>query len=90
MIDPRLLTVLVCPETHMALQAADPPLITRLNHLVAEGRLRNRRGELLTNPIEEGLLRQDGKLLFPVVDGIPVMLIDEAIPVESGQSHHAR
>jgi uncharacterized protein YbaR (Trm112 family) len=89
MIDPRLLAVLVCPETHMALRAADPALVGRLNRLAAEGRLKNRRGDLLANPVEAGLLREDGKLFFPIVDGIPVMLLDEAIPVDSGPNHHA-
>jgi uncharacterized protein YbaR (Trm112 family) len=83
MIDPRLLSVLVCPETHMALRAADQALVARLNRLAGEGRLRNRRGDLLASPIDGGLVRQDGKLLFPIVDGIPVMLIDEAIPLET-------
>jgi len=88
MIDPRLLAVLVCPETHMALRAADQALVARLNRLAAEGALRNRRGDVLAPPIEDGLLRQDGRLFFPIIDGIPVMLIDEAIPVESGQNDH--
>jgi uncharacterized protein YbaR (Trm112 family) len=90
MIDPRLLAVLVCPETHVALRAADQALVAKLNHLAAEGRLRNRRGDLLASPIEGGLLRQDGRLFFPIIDGIPVMLIDEAIPVEPGQDNQAR
>jgi uncharacterized protein YbaR (Trm112 family) len=29
--------------------------------------------------ISEGLIRQDGRILYPVDDGIPVMLIDESI-----------
>ena len=32
--------------------------------------------------IEAGLVREDGRILYPVRDDIPVMLIDEAIPLE--------
>ena len=29
-----------------------------------------------------GLVRDDGTLLYPIVDEIPVMLVDEAIPLD--------
>ena len=42
----------------------------------------NRGGELVTEPVREGLVREDGLFLYPVRDDIPIMLIDEAIPLE--------
>jgi uncharacterized protein YbaR (Trm112 family) len=71
MVDPQLLAILVCPETRTPL------------HEAAEGRLRNRAGQAVEGPIQGGLIREDGRVLFPIVDGIPVMLIDEAIPLEA-------
>jgi uncharacterized protein YbaR (Trm112 family) len=62
---------------------ADEVLIVRLNREAAEGRLRNRAGQAVEGPIQGGLIREDGRVLFPIVDGIPVMLIDEAIPLEA-------
>ena len=41
--------------------------------------LRNRGGEPVRAAISEGLVREDGKVLYPVDDGIPVMLIEESI-----------
>ena len=35
----------------------------------------------MKNAIAEGLLREDGRVLYPVDDGIPVMLIEESIEV---------
>jgi uncharacterized protein YbaR (Trm112 family) len=32
--------------------------------------------------IEEGLVREDDGVLYPVRDAIPIMLIDEAIPLD--------
>jgi len=85
-MDPHLLTILVCPETKMPLRTADEDLIARLNREAAAGWLQNRSGRKVEGPIEGGLIRQDGAVLFPILDGIPVMLIDEAIPLETGQT----
>jgi len=35
----------------------------------------------VTSEVKEGLIRADGKYLYVVDDDIPVMLIDEAIPL---------
>jgi uncharacterized protein YbaR (Trm112 family) len=54
-------------------------LIARLNGEFESGQLRNRGGEAVAAAIQEGLIREDGKILYPVEDGIPVMLIEESI-----------
>jgi uncharacterized protein YbaR (Trm112 family) len=82
MIDKELLEILVCPEDRTPLRAADEALVARLNEAVARGNLGNRVGQPVTSRIEEGLVREDGTLFYPIVDGIPVLLIDEAIPLD--------
>ena len=81
MIDPELLDILICPETHQELRLADDELLERVNRAVQEGKLRNRGGEEVTEPLDGGLLREDGAVLYPIRDDIPVMLVDEALPV---------
>jgi uncharacterized protein len=81
MVAAELLEILVCPETHQAVRPADGALLASLNKKISEGLLRNRAGEKVTEPLEGGLLREDGRLLYPVRKDIPVMLTDEAIPI---------
>ncbi len=82
MLDPELLEILVCPETKEPVHVAEPALLERLNRAVSSGGVSNRGGELVAEPIEAGLVREDGRYLYPVKDDIPIMLIDEAIPLE--------
>ena len=78
-VDPDLLEILACPETKQPVTPASPELLTRLNAQIREGSLRNRGGEKVAKELEEALVREDGQVLYPVDDGIPVMLIEESI-----------
>jgi len=81
MIDPELLKILCCPETHQEVRPADAAVIDRLNGQIATGTLKNRAGQPVQEKIEGGLIRADGKYLYPIRRNIPVMLVDEAIPL---------
>ncbi|MBX3304634.1 MAG: hypothetical protein KF751_01135 [Nitrospira sp.] len=56
-----------------------------LNTSVTRGALKNRGNRLVTEPFEAGLIREDGTLLYPIRDHIPVMLIEEGIPLSQIQ-----
>ena len=79
MIDAQLLEILCCPETRQDVSVAPDTLIDTLNNQVAEGKLLNRAGTVVREKLDAGLLRNDGKVLYPAREDIPVMLIDEAI-----------
>ena len=81
MIDPELLAILVCPDTHQPLALAGEELLERVNASVAAGELKNAGGASVTDAVEEGLVREDGKVLYPIRDSIPVLLIEEGIPL---------
>ena len=77
--DLSLLEILVCPETKQSLHMAELSLLERLNASISDGSVTNRRGDLVSTLIEEGLVREDRDMLYPVRDDIPIMLIDESI-----------
>ena len=78
-----LLEILVCPETHQPVKPANDELLARLNAAASEGQLRNRGGDTVAEPLSEGLVREDGRILYRVQDDIPVMLIEESIEIPS-------
>ena len=82
MIDADFLKLLCCPETHQDLRLAEPALLESLNQQIASGNLKNRAGKQVSEKLDAGLLRADGKWLYPIREEIPVMLLDEAIPVK--------
>jgi len=81
MIDSELLKILCCPETHQEVRTAEPALIAALNQQIAAGALANRGGQPIVEKIDGGLVRTDGRFLYPIRRDIPVMLVDEAIPL---------
>lgn len=82
MISKELLDILVCPERRTALEVADQDMVAALNRAVSDGRLKNRAGDRVEKPLDGGLVRDDRAVVYPIIDGIPIMLIDEAIPLE--------
>ncbi|MBN1918925.1 MAG: Trm112 family protein [Verrucomicrobia bacterium] len=82
MIREDLIRMLVCPETRRPVSRAPGGLIAALNERVRRGALRDKGGEPVERELEDGLLRDDGLVIYPVFDGIPRMLVERAIAVD--------
>ena len=78
-LDPELLKILACPETKEPVALASDSMVKRMNDLIDQGKVKNRGGEVVTEPIDGGLVREDRTYLYPIRDDIPIMLIEEAI-----------
>ncbi len=85
MVDPELLKILVCPENKSALTTADDAVIAAANSAIEKGALKNRAGEAIDERMDGGPIREDSAYLYPIRDDIPIMLIDEAVPMDQLQ-----
>jgi uncharacterized protein YbaR (Trm112 family) len=62
-MNPKLLALLVCPET---------------------------KGPLIYDPVQQELISLSARLAYPIREGIPVMLIDQARPIDEAQVQRLR
>ena len=81
-LSPDLLEILCCPEVRTPVKLAPEDQVKRLNAAIAAGKVKNRGGNQVTDAVHAALVRQDGKVLYPVRDDIPVMLVEEGISTE--------
>jgi uncharacterized protein YbaR (Trm112 family) len=79
MISEISLKMIRCPETRQELALADPQIVADLNRQITAKQLQNRAGETLERTIDGGLIRSDRRVLYPILDGIPILLTDEGI-----------
>ena len=81
-MDKRLLTILRCPVTHKGLAIARNDVLDRVNAAIVAGSLANRDGTVLSDPLDEALVTDDQKLIYPIANGIPVLLEGESISLD--------
>lgn len=81
MIDKGFLAMLVCPSSRQPLREATAAEVAQVNAAVQAGHAKNRSGAAVSVAIVAGLVTADGSALYPVLDGIPILLTAEAIPL---------
>jgi uncharacterized protein YbaR (Trm112 family) len=67
-VDDELLGLLCCPVTHQTLRIAGEAELVKANTSASR-------------PVVEGLVRKDGKILYPISGGIPLLVPEEGIPL---------
>ena len=81
-VDPELVEILVCPDTKLNVDLIPAETVEKINLAIKENIVLNVDGQSVNDPLQDGLLREDDKIIYPVRDSIPVMLIGEGIPMD--------
>ncbi|MCK6371152.1 MAG: hypothetical protein L6Q83_07475 [Gammaproteobacteria bacterium] len=81
-MDKRLLDIICCPVTQLPLEIMDAGRLGRLNAAIVAGGVRNHGEKDVSAALSEALVTRDGRLAYPVRDGIPVLLEDECIDLK--------
>jgi uncharacterized protein YbaR (Trm112 family) len=78
-MDKRLLDIICCPLTKLPLQLLDSERLDQLNAHIQAGEVKNHGESGLSDSLAEALVTRDGRLVYPVREGIPILLEEESI-----------
>ena len=78
-VDERLLEILVCPVSRVPMKRLPKDRLAILNRHRERDGLVHVDGSRVDEPLEEALITTDGKTVYKVEAGIPVMLEEQGI-----------
>lgn len=79
MVTAKLISLLRCPVDGTTLELADETLVNRVNAAIEAGEARDRQDQKITDKIDAGLVDAGRKRVYPVREGIPTLIADQAI-----------
>jgi len=78
-MDRKLLDILACPATRQPLSLLEARGLAALNEAIGAGGVARADGSPQRDALREALVTRDRKLAYRIDDGIPVLLVEEAI-----------
>ena len=78
-VDGKLLEILCCPVSKTPLRHLESSRLETLNRAIESGEVLTIDGNVVETPLPEALITEDSKVIYPVVDNIPVLLADRGI-----------
>ncbi|MEM6981073.1 MAG: Trm112 family protein [Planctomycetota bacterium] len=79
MITPDILPILRCPASGEQLILAEPSLVEEVNAAIGRGDVRDTLDQAVNEPIDGGLMIADGSRIYPIRNGIPTLIIEDAL-----------
>ena len=81
-LDDKLLELLCCPTTKVAVKLLPKDKLDKLNELIKQGQVKFEEGSPVENPVEQALITEDNKTIYLVESDIPIMLADKAVATD--------
>jgi uncharacterized protein YbaR (Trm112 family) len=78
-VDRKLVEILCCPVTKVPVKLISRDKLATLNRHIENGDINRQDGSMVTAPLESALITEDGRIVYPIEDDIPVMLEDQGI-----------
>jgi uncharacterized protein YbaR (Trm112 family) len=78
-VDGKLLEILCCPVSKTPLTRLSANRLKVLNKAIADGDVQTVRGETVDRPLREALITEDSRVIYPVIDDIPILLEERGI-----------
>ena len=78
-VDGKLLEILCCPVSKTPLGTLSSDKLNKLNDAIALGEVLYVGGEGVKDSLQEALITEDNKVMYPVQDDIPILLEEMGI-----------
>ena len=78
-VDGKLLEILCCPVSKTPLTILGREKLDQLNMAIESGNALFVDNTKVTDKLQEGLITEDGKVIYPVQDDIPILLEEKGI-----------
>jgi uncharacterized protein YbaR (Trm112 family) len=78
-VDGKLLEILCCPVSKMPLTRLSSARLDKLNAAIRAGEVQTIHGEVVEQALHEALITEDSKVIYPVIDNIPILLEEKGI-----------
>lgn len=74
-----LIDLLCCPTSHEPLLPLSESKLATLNAAINEGTVQQLDGQAVTQTLRAALITRNGKVIYPISDGIPVLIHEQGI-----------
>lgn len=81
-LNDELVEILCCPVSKTPVRRMKRDELDRLNQAIAAGRICHADQSAVEQNLEEGLITEDGAVIYAVDGGIPIMLGEKGIPAD--------